>query len=107
MADEQMWLLGENGALLVFDVPLPFGIAHRLNRGDLTRVNPDGSPWSDIVPEPEPAPDAAGDAPPLPKRTENRAVWTDFAIGQGMEREQAASMTKAELIEALTHSASE
>ena len=96
-----MWLLGENGAVLVFDVPLPFGVAHRLHRGDLTRVHPDGSPWSD-TPEPEPPMEGPADAPPLPKRTENRAVWTDFAIGQGMDREQAATMTKAELIEALT-----
>lgn len=103
MADEQVWLLGENGAVLVFDVPLPFGVAHRLNRGDLTRVNPDGSPWTD-APDPTPAPDVAEDAPPLPKKTDNRATWTEFAVTQGMDRDQAASMTKAELIEALTAS---
>jgi hypothetical protein len=36
---EQMWILGENGMLHVFDVPLPPGIQHRLDRGDLTRVH--------------------------------------------------------------------
>lgn len=101
-----MWIRGENGALHCMDVPLPPGIAHRLNRGDLTRVFEDGTPWvepSDSE-ESESGPAAPVDAPPLPKRTDNRAVWTEFAVSQGMDRATAVGMTKAELIEALTQS---
>lgn len=99
-----MWIRGENGALNLFDVPLPLGIESRLNRGDLVRVNPDGTPWHEAGEEAVEPPlgDMPPDAPPLPKKTDNRAVWTEFAVSQGMDRTQAASMTKAELIEAHT-----
>ena len=106
---EQMWILGENGMLNVFDLPLPAGIQSRLDRGDLTRVNENGTPWhepGEPVLEP-PLGDLPPDAPPLPKKTENRAVWTEFAVSQGMDREEAASMTKAELIDRFTPSADE
>jgi hypothetical protein len=46
--------------------------------------------------------DLLPDAPPLPKRADSRATWVDFAVSQGMGREQAASMTKNELVEAFT-----
>lgn len=101
---ERMWIRGENGALHQFDLPLPLGIESRLDRGDLVRVNEDGTPWhepGEEVVEP-PFGDLPPDAPPLPKKTDNRAVWTEFAIAQGMDRTQAAGMTKAELIEAHT-----
>jgi hypothetical protein len=106
-------LRGENGAVLYFDSAiLPESIAHRLARGDLTRVTADGAPWDDTATEPgddgDVAPDggeppaAPPDAPPLPGAKENRAVWTEFAIAQGMDRAKAASMTKAQLVDELT-----
>lgn len=104
-----MWVMGENGTLQVFDVPLPLGIESRLDKGDLVRVNEDGTPWrepGEEVLEP-PLGDLPPDAPPLPKKTENRAVWTEFAVSQGMDREEAASMTKAELIDRFTPPADE
>lgn len=107
---EQMWIRGENGMLNVFDLPLPPGIQSRLDRGDLTRVTEDGAPWTDPdeeVLEPPVGDRIPTDAPPLPKKTENRAVWTEFAVSQGMDRETASGMTKAELIEAHTPPASE
>lgn len=99
-------LRGENGAVLYFDgAALPEGIAHRVGRGDLTRVNPDGTPWDDAsqgsAAEPSPG-DLPPDAPPLPSVRENRAVWTEFAVSQGMDRAEAASLTKAQLIEVIT-----
>ena len=104
---EQVWFKGENGMLNVSDVPLPDGIAHRLERGDLVRVNPDGSPWTEPEPEPEaedaPLPDGA---PPLPKRTAQRQVWVDFAISQGMDRDEAARASKADLVEKFTRAGS-
>lgn len=60
----------------------------------------DGEP-ADGEPDGEPPP-GPSDAPPLPGVRENRGVWTEFAIGQGMDRGEANSLTKAQLIERLT-----
>jgi hypothetical protein len=99
---KQMWIRGENGAVHLFDLPLPLGIAKRLDRGDLARVEADGSPWVERD-EPEPAEVVeVPDAPPLPKRAESRAVWAQFAVSQGMPRAEAATATKADLIALLT-----
>jgi hypothetical protein len=92
-------LRGENGAVLYFDRDaLPEGVAKRIKRGDLTEIPAapaDGGPEDEAdVPPP--------DAPPLPARSANRATWTAFAISQGMDREEAAALTKAELISRLT-----
>jgi hypothetical protein len=99
---DQMWIRGENGALHLFDVPLPFGIESRLVRGDLVRVHEDGSPWVEPSEEPDVIDAGPPDAPPLPRRTDNRAAWTEFAVGQGMDRAAAVALTKAELIALLT-----
>lgn len=94
-------VLGESGSVMYFDRDeLPEAIAGRLENGDLTRVNADGSPWDDLTPEI--TDDKPPDAPSLPSVRENRAAWTAFAIGQGMEREKAALLTKAQLIEEFT-----
>lgn len=96
-----MWIRGENGTLHKFSVPLPPGIAHRLSTGDLIRANEDGTPWAEGE-EPEPVDVPPPDAPALPKRSESRLVWVEFAVSQGMDRADAATMTKADLIEAFT-----
>jgi len=104
---EQIWIRGENGALHCFDVPLPPGIASRLDKGDLLRVGSDGSPWTapDAGEPPEPP---AGDgplpdgAPRLPARSASRAVWAKFAVSQGMDRDKAATMAKADLVAEFT-----
>jgi hypothetical protein len=103
-----MWIRGENGAVHLMDVPLPLGIQSRLDCGDLVRVNEDGTPWHEpgFVEVEPPRGDLPVDAPALPKRAENRSVWTEFAVSQGMDRETASNMTKAELVEAFTPSVS-
>lgn len=58
-------------------------------------ADPEGDPDT----EPPPGPP---DAPPLPSVKEVRAVWAKFAISQGMDRAEANSLTKAQLIERLT-----
>jgi len=100
MTAGKIWFLGENGMLHVHDLPLPPGVQHRLDRGDLVRAHEDGTRWTEPAGEVEDVPPP--DAPPLPKRTANRQVWTDFAISQGMDRAAAASATKADLIATFT-----
>lgn len=95
---EQIWVRGENGAVHVFDLPLPSGIEDRMARGDLEQIDgPGGAP---VEEEPDDS-GAPPDAPPLPSRSEPKKVWQDFAVQQGMGREKVAAMTKNELIEFL------
>jgi hypothetical protein len=94
----QLHLRGESGAVLYFDRDaLPEGVGKRIARGDLVEVTPDGVPQAD-EPEDTPPPDA----PPLPKRSANRDTWISFALSQGMDREEANSLTKNELITRFT-----
>jgi hypothetical protein len=93
---------GENGLLCGIweESALPDGIRHRLERGDLTRISPDGKAWQEPAEDAEDVPPP--DAPALPKRTESRAVWQEFAENQGMDAGKAAVLTRAELIAEFT-----
>jgi hypothetical protein len=98
----QIHVRGESGAVMYFDrAALPEGIQSRINRGDLVRVNPDGSPWDDSTPEitDEQPPDGA---PALPDARANRAAWVEFGVEQGMDRTEANSLTKQQLIKEFT-----
>jgi hypothetical protein len=181
---ERIWFRGEGGAIQTVDLgALHPGIRKRFSRGDLVRLNPDGSPWTEPAePEPAPAPvpdesetatavvtvtpdtgdfaaeaearveealegadtepspagdpelehdvenddgasetedpgdddadedtsadddiiEGPADAPPLPRKSASRTVWTEFAISQGMDRAQAASLNRNQLIAELT-----
>lgn len=98
----EIWVRGESGLLLAFSEPVHESITHRLGTGELTRVTEDGDPWVAGDAEPEPDDEVPPDAPPLPKRADNRATWTEFAISQGMGRAEAAAKTKAELVDEFT-----
>lgn len=97
-----VYVRGENGLLCGIweESVLPDGIRHRLERGDLARITEDGHPWpgdEDEVPDEPPE-----DAPELPRRNESRQAWEDFAVSQGMDADEAAGMTKAELVTEFT-----
>jgi hypothetical protein len=61
MGVETGFFRGENGLVLEMDLPLPDAFAGRLQRGEITRVNPDGSPWDGDA---QSQPASAGDAGP-------------------------------------------
>jgi hypothetical protein len=100
---ETIWLLGESGALLTLTLPLHEAIADRLDKGHLTRVNRDGTPWlesSQEAPEPPAKPPAAqveGEDPAVPKRTASQAEWAAYAVSQGMDPQRAAGMKRDDL----------
>lgn len=48
---ETIHLRGEGGGVFAFDLPLPEAIADRVAKGQMHRVNEDGSPW--VEPDPE------------------------------------------------------
>ena len=45
MAAETGWIRGENGIVLEVDLPLSETFASRVKRGEIVRVNKDGTPW--------------------------------------------------------------
>lgn len=100
---DTIWLRGEGGALLTASLPLHFSLQDRLDKGELQRVNRDGSVWLESpaeAAESEPEPPAAaveGDDPAVPKRTASQADWAAYAISQGMDPEQAHGMKRDDL----------
>lgn len=57
----------------------------------------------DLEPAPVPAPEPAAEAAPAmvarPAVTDRKAEWVDFAVAQGVGRDEADALTKAELVE--------
>lgn len=45
MGPEVGWFRGEGGAIVKLALPLPPIMAKQEKKGQLVRVNPDGSPW--------------------------------------------------------------
>jgi hypothetical protein len=104
---ETIYLRGEGGGIHPMDLPLPEPIEERVRKGMLTRVNEDGSPYTEPAGE---EPTDAGKAPapgtqvpglPLtePAKTANKADWVGWAVVKGATPEEADGMTKADLIE--------
>lgn len=110
---ETIYVRGEGGAVIAMDLPLPEGIAERYERGQLRRVNPDGSPYqgspTPLAPaaapatpggtdsEPPAAPAAAGDRPAV---NAPKADWIAYVVRAGrLSAEDAANYTKADLID--------
>lgn len=108
MADDEKlaYLRGESGVVRPHRLPLPEGIADRVTKGYIKRVNEDGTDW---VPG-----DEAGDAPeqerdatqgdPVTKRPSVSALkpeWVGYAVSLpgGPTPDDAEAMTKNDLID--------
>ncbi|WP_369778839.1 hypothetical protein [Streptomyces sp. R33] len=91
---ETIHILGEGGGIHAMDLPLPEGIAERLAKGHLRRVNEDGSPYEEGGPETV--------APPVeqPPQSAAKALWVGWAIANGADADEAEAMTKQDLIDA-------
>lgn len=108
---ETIHVRGEGGVIFAMDLPLPEGIAERYERGLITRVNEDGSPYAGApasaqAPGPE-SPPRDPDTEPGPADVTGRpavnaakAEWIDFVVRKGLlSAEDAATYTKADLID--------
>lgn len=101
MAEEVVYLLGEGGGRVrPHKLPLPEGIAQRLAKGYVRRVNEDGSAW-EPPPESDHEPAAGVTAPTRPAVNEPKAVWVAWAVSQDpdLSPDAADAMTKSDLIE--------
>ncbi|HXJ25634.1 MAG TPA: hypothetical protein VNH17_08035 [Streptosporangiaceae bacterium] len=100
---DTIWLRGEGGALVTKSLPLHFSLQDRLDKGELQRVNRDGStlqepPAGEAEPPAEPPADPVEDeGPAVPKRTASQADWAAYAVSQGMDAERAAGMKRDDL----------
>lgn len=104
---ETIHVRGEGGAVIAMDLPLPESIAERLAKGQLKRVNADGSPYTE-------APDDTGQPPPArvggsaqtagtvprPGAAARKPDWVLWAVAvHGLDEADAEGMTLAALKE--------
>jgi len=94
-----IYIRGESGALLSYSAPLPPGILDRLNSGQLVQVNEDGSDFDEAYEDVEELPE---DVPPLPRPSDLRPVWEQYAQAQGLEEDEIRKLSKRQLIEKLS-----
>ena len=88
MAEEVIYLVGEGGGRArPHKLPLPDGVAQRLEKGVIRRVNEDGSPW--VPPEPL----------KRPADTAAKPQWVAWAVHNGADPDDADAATKNDLIE--------
>jgi len=95
MPDRQtIHVLGEGGVVLKLALPLHEAIADRLERGHITRCNPDGSVYTG---EPDPGVPSTPTTPPAASAA--KAAWVGWAVACGANPEDAEAMTKTDLVE--------
>lgn len=93
MAD-QVFIRGESGVVLLYDLPLHEAIEDRLRKGYLKRVaNAAGDPYVEGGDE---IPTLPAERPAIAAR---KSDWVGWAVAQGMTPDDAEAATKQDLIE--------
>lgn len=86
---------GAGGVVFEMDLPLPEVYADQVTKQLLVRVNSDGSPYDGDA-----ADASEGAAPHKPAENALKADWVGWAVHNGADPEEAAAMTKQDLIDA-------
>lgn len=93
---ETVWIRGENGVAKLHDLPLPWGVADRLAKGQVTQVD---APEPEKGPEPEKAPEPTLlTRPPINDPKDAWAAWA-MRVDPDLTVEDTMAMTKAQLID--------
>jgi len=90
---ETIYIRGEGGGVHAMDLPLHESVQERLAKGQLIRVNPDGSPYTGLAQE-------AVAAPPTtrPSKAAPKAEWVGWAVTvHQLTPDNAEAMTKQDL----------
>lgn len=98
MSEEIIYLRGEGGVVRPHKLPLPEGIADRLAKGYIRRVNEDGTEWQPEA-DAEHDPQQGTSVPKRPPVSAQKAAWVAWAVEQGADPDAADAMTKPDLIE--------
>ena len=85
----------ESGQQIHMDLPLPDHMADKVTKGQLVRVNDDGSPYTGE------AADASEGAAVTerPAQSASKAAWVGWAVHLGADPDEAEALTKADLID--------
>lgn len=117
MTDGLVHLVADGGAVIGFTLPLSEHVEKQWRAGELVRVREDGTEWDEAQDDPDalaemsdPAggvsAEPGGDVCTLPARprdSAHRRHWQAYAVELGAcDEEQAAAMTKAQLVELVT-----
>lgn len=93
-----LYLMGSGGAVFSYEDPLPEHIRKQWEKGDLTQVDEDGTPYEEQPWEADE--DDEGEEPARrPNTSSSKAEWVAYAVSQGMPEDEAEAMTRAALIE--------
>ena len=84
---ETGYFRGAGGAIVELPVPLSENLQYQAARGQLTRVNADGSQFEEPAPVKRPADSAS------------KPEWVGYAVSLGASVDDADAMTKNDLIE--------
>jgi hypothetical protein len=94
-AAEIGYFRGEGGVIWPMALPLPKVMAQKVTKGQLRRVNSDGTPYKDTDAEV-----AGGETPARPAQSAPKAEWVGYAVrAHGLGVDDAEAMTKQDLIE--------
>lgn len=85
----------ESNQLIHMDLPLPEHMADKVAKGQLVRLNDDGTTYSG-----EAAGPADGAPPSKPAPSSPKGEWVGWAVSCGADPEEAAASTKQDLIDA-------
>ncbi|MFI0897748.1 hypothetical protein [Streptomyces sp. NPDC020983] len=94
MAADLIYVRGEGGMVIAMSHPLGEGIEKRLTRGELRRVNEDGSPYTGDSEDGGPTAITS-----RPAQSASKDEWVGWAVTNGATPDDAAAMTKADLID--------
>lgn len=85
----------ESNQLIHMDLPLPEHMQDKVTKGQLVRVNDDGTPYTGDAAD---ASEGAG-VTERPDGRASKATWVGWAVHNGADVDEAEAMTKQDLIE--------
>lgn len=94
MSLETGFFKGAGGGIFELPLPLADNFEYQLVRGQLARVNEDGSPY-----EAHGAMDLTAGEIRVPGKNAAKNEWVGYAVSQGMTVDDADALSKADLIE--------
>lgn len=92
---ETIHIRGEGGGIHPMDLPLHESVQQRLAKGQLVRVNPDGSPYTGLA-----QPAVASPPPVRPGKAAAKAEWVGWAVTvHRLTPDEAEARTKQDLMD--------
>lgn len=97
---ETAWFRGEGGVVWPMTLPLPAVMEQKVVRGQLTRVNEDGSPYVEPSTGADHEPDDEQTEEKPPAANASKAHWIGYAHRvHGIPIDEAEALTKNDLME--------